>query len=104
MALKIRHFTKSVTTAGTREVLTPSNILAHSFSIQAKAGNGGQIYIGDENVSSTSCGVELDSSENVSLSAELMGHAGQVVNLNTIWLDTSNSGDGVWVLYTERVE
>jgi len=101
MAVKPRCFTTSVTTAGTRVQLTSADIKTIAVLMQAKVANSGQIYIGDKAVSSTNAGIELGAGDSMTLSASEMGWKGQLMALNEIWLDTSNSGDGVWVSYFE---
>ena len=99
---KVRHFNKTVTAAGTRERLTDLNINVPSIMFQAEVDNGGQVYIGDNQVSSTSTGVELDAGDSFVLSAVELGWASGEVSLRDIWIDVGTSSDGVWCLYLER--
>jgi hypothetical protein len=102
MYLKIRHLTKTVTTAGTRERLTTSDLKVPAVLIQAEVSNTGQVYVGDNQVSSSSCGIELDSGDSITLSAASMGWANGQISLKDIWLDVEVSTDGVWCTYLER--
>ena len=70
--------------------------------MQAEVSNTGQIYVGDNQVSSTSCGIELDSGDSITLNAASLGWAEGKIDLSAIWLDCSVSTDGVWCTYLER--
>ena len=100
--LKLRHLTKAVTTAGTREQLTTASLKVPAVMIQAEVSNTGQVYAGDNQVSATDCGVELDSGDSITISAAELGWAEGKIDLSTIWLDVSVSTDGVWCTYLER--
>lgn len=104
MKAKIRHFMKAVTAAGTRERLTSSEMDAPAVMIQAESTNTGKIYVGDNQVSSTSYGADLAASDSVTFRAEDLGMANVKISLDDIWLDTSVSTDGVSVIYLERIE
>lgn len=71
--------------------------------IQAEVSNTGQMYVGDETVAAANTGMELDSGDALTLTAPNIGNALSTIDLNEIWLDSSVSGDGVWVMYLERV-
>ena len=71
--------------------------------LQAEVSNTGQVYVGDDQVSSTSCGVELDSGDSITLDAAQLGFAEGKIRLKDIWLDVGTSTDGVWCMYLERV-
>ena len=75
---------KLVTTAGVRVQLP--NIPCQMVTIIAKRTNIGYIYAGDNTVSDTIFGVELDSKE---------GFDFQVSNANLIWINASVSGEGI---------
>ena len=100
---KPRCFTKSITTAGTREQLTTAEIKVPALLIQAKVANTGQVYVGDKGVSSSNAGIELDSGDSFVLSAAEFGWEGGLIMLSDIWLDVSVSTDGVWCSYLEGV-
>lgn len=80
----IYHNKKTVTTAGTRVVLASSQAV-RSVCIKALITNTGYIYIGDSSLSSTN-GFQLLAGDTVSL---------DISNLNTIYIDSSVSGEGV---------
>ena len=80
----IYHNKKTVTTAGTRVALAASQAV-RSVCIKALAINTGYIYVGDSSLSSTN-GFQLLAGESVSL---------DISNLNTIYIDSSVSGEGV---------
>ena len=96
------HFLKVVATAGTREQLTTAKLHVPSVIFQAEVSNTGQVYIGNNQVSSTNCIIELDSGETISLSATSFGDASAKWDLTDLWLDVSVSGDGAFVGYAER--
>ena len=82
--------------------LTTSEKYVPAIAIQAEVSNTGQIYIGDNQVSATSCGIELDSGDSQTISAAALGMAHGQISVNDIWLDSSVSTDGVWCAYLER--
>lgn len=84
---------KSVTTAGTQVQLVSVDTPVLSVKVHALSGNSGVIYVGDENVSSTT-GVPLaaGSSEEIIFvrkEGDLPG------NLKDVWVDAATNGDGV---------
>ena len=82
------HGQTAVTTAGTAVILlTATETIA--VLIKAKAGNTGNIYVGDSDVTSAN-GYLLDATETVSLSLD---H-----NSDNIYLNADSSGDGVYYL------
>jgi len=95
-------FKKTVTTAGTAEPLTNREIRVPAVLIQGISTNGGDIYVGDEKVSSTN-GIELDASDTIVLSAYQMGWSDEKIALHKIWIDADSGGEGVNVMYMERV-
>ena len=104
MILRPRSFSKTVTASGTREKLTTNTTKVAMLTIQAKVANAGDIYVGGSDVSSTNCIAILDARESVSLDATQYGMANAMWDMTNIWLDTSNSGDGVVVGYADRAE
>ena len=102
-SVKIRHFMSAVTTAGTRERLTTSNLKVASAMIKAEASNTGIVYIGDDQVSATDYGVDLSAGDTIELTSDDLGWADAKILLNNVWLDVSVSTDGVSVTYFERV-
>ena len=101
--LKINNFTRSVTTAGTRVQLTTAGLKVPSVVIQALNGNTNPIFVGNDRVSSTLYLVRLAANNTVSLSALAAGTGVTMVDLSTIWLDATTSGEGVNVGYMEQV-
>lgn len=91
---------KTVAAAATREALTTSNILTTNVVIQALSANGGVIYVGDSSVSSALNAVTLAAGVAITLSPGAFGEDYGTYNLKEIYIDTSNSGDGVNVGYT----
>lgn len=80
----IYHNKKTVTTAGNRVALASSQAV-RSVCIKALITNTGYIYVGDSSLSSTN-GFQLLAGDTVSL---------DISNLNTIYIDSSVSGEGV---------
>jgi hypothetical protein len=104
MRCKINHFRKTVTTAGTREQMTTSNLRVPSVVIQAESDNTGRVYIGNSTVSSTNCFAHLGAGGSVSISAADFGLADAQIDLSQIWFDVGTSGDGAFCGYAERLE
>lgn len=102
MLLKIFHFRKTVATAGTREQLTTAKRHVPSIIFQAEVSNTGQVYIGNDQVTSTNCVVELDSGDSIELSAASFGGSQANWDLTDFHIDVSVNGDGVFVGYAER--
>lgn len=103
MKTKPRCFVKTVTTAGTQERLTTSELSVPAVLIQARLGNSGRIYIGDSDVSSSKTGIELKYGESISLCAAELGFEGALISLKDIWVDASKSADAVNVMYLEHI-
>jgi hypothetical protein len=103
MYYRPRIFRKTVAAAGTRERLTTSDLRVSAVVIQADPANTNNIYVGDNQVSSTN-GFELDALDNIVLSAETLGQAGAFIAMREIWIDADTTAEGVSVLYLERVE
>jgi hypothetical protein len=78
---------KAVTTAGTRVALASAQPIT-SVTVKALAGNTGTIYVGGSNVASAN-GFQLAKSESVSL---------DILDLSTVWIDSSVDGEGVTYL------
>jgi len=97
--LKPLHGITNVAAAGTEVRLTATPTLVSKVLIVAKDGNTGNIFVGGALVSSTSYGVTLTAGESVSLSAgDVQAEVG-LIDLSTIWIDCSVSGEGVSYLY-----
>lgn len=85
----IYHAKKTVTTAGTRVALASSQAV-RSVCIKALQTNAGYIYVGDTSTSSTT-GFQLLAGDTISL---------DIANLNTVYIDSSVSGEGVTYIST----
>jgi len=80
---------KSVTTAGLSEQLSVASVSCRKLTVQANVGNMGTIYVGGSSVSSTS-GYNLLPLQSIVLT---------INNLNLVYLDSSESGDGIQYIY-----
>lgn len=87
---------RTVTTAGTRVRLTTTQTLVSSVSIKAKKANGGLIYIGGDDVSSTKPPLDAGDMLNITSDPRLQ------FDLREIWLDASVSGEGVDYWYFQQ--
>jgi len=104
MYFKVKGTVKTVTAAGTRERLSDSNKKVRAVAIQALSSNLGEVYIGDNQVSSSTYGVSLAAEDGFVINSELIGDAAGFISLTDIWLDVGTSGEGVSYLYLERIE
>jgi len=104
MKLKLSHFRKTVTTAGTREQLTTNTVKTPSIVIQALAANTNRVFIGNNTVSSTTHFVSLPAGGSVNLSSVDFGLGEAQIDLSAIWLDVTTSGEGVVYGYLDRQE
>ena len=91
---------KTVAVAGTRDRLSASSVPVAQAFIQAKSGNTGKIYIGDNTVASTVC-AELGIPQSGMLLPALRVAPSRAtsVNLTDIYIDSQVSGEGVNVWY-----
>ena len=77
---------KKVVTAGTDETIASSQAITSGVTVKALAGNAGLVYVGVENVSS-STGFELSAKESIFIECS---------NITTIWIDAATgSADGI---------
>ena len=104
MYMKPYCFLKTVSSSSTAERLTTSNIRVSAIILQAERSNTGYIYIGDSEVSSTNYGIDLNTADSITITAETFGLAGATISLKDIWLIPSVSGDGVSAFYLVRAE
>jgi len=81
---------KTVASAGTAERMHTSSVLEAGVYIKALAGNGGNIFVGNESVTSAN-GYALDAGESVFV---------EIDDVSKIWIDTDNATDGVYFLAT----
>jgi hypothetical protein len=96
--------TQTVASAATRvQVTSDTDPKPSSIYFEALGTNGGYIYIGLSNVSSTVYIARLAAGVGFAISADGMGGAGRIggvgLQLSDFWVDTSNSGDKVQVTY-----
>ena len=88
----------SLSTPGTPQRLTTSNIYCTSFLIHPASGNTGLLYVASsESNATTTNRVLVDSSLSVTVDnfADLDG----LINLRDIWFDGENSSDKLVVFY-----
>ena len=78
---------KTVPTAGTPVVLAAAQPVT-SVTVKALSTNTGTIYVGNSAVASTN-GFQLAKSDSVSL---------DILDLSTVWIDSSVNGEGVTYL------
>jgi hypothetical protein len=99
MALILKTFSCTVSTAGTAVPLSATAIRTSAFAVRAKLTNGGNVYVGDNSVVS-STGMFLQPGETNSKSASTVtrGHL-QEFNLNKIYLNADANGDGAIIEY-----
>jgi hypothetical protein len=96
--LKIISARKTVTAAGTKEVIRTGSlgeVRVRAFRMRALTNNTGNVYFGAGDVSST-VGDVLAPGEvwDISVSDEEWKH-GLAINLSKLWLDVDVSGEGV---------
>lgn len=104
MKLTLNHFTKTVTTAGTREQLRSSGLKVPSAVIQALRGNSNPIFVGNSAVSATNHFISLTAGTTITLSGAQFGLAEAQFDLSKVWLDVTTNTEGVMVGYVEREE
>ena len=80
---------KTITTAGTAEALASSTAVK-SVVIKALYSNTGKVYVGNSSVSSSN-GVELEAGDAIGIDID---------NLNKIYIDADNDGEGVSYIAT----
>ena len=102
MKAVLKTFAKAVTTAGTAEALTASDIDTKEVIIKAPSGNAGAVYLGDSTVAAAN-GYPLAAGDSVTLT-DLLANSSEDVrfSLADIYVDSANDGDGVVVIYLER--
>lgn len=104
-AQKLKVFTVTVTTAGTRQrVVTDAASIyrrVRNALFTAAHGNGGDIYIGDSAVASTIYAMRLEAGQSVSAGGDGVskhpGDENNFIDLYNTYVDTSNNGDKVHV-------
>ncbi len=104
MSVKPNIATLTNTTAGTRTQVNSSVTQVTSVYFEALSTNTGVIYIGDSTVTSTKYMTRLAVSAGFNLSAGgNFGGFGAEINLSTLYIDSSVSGDKVQVTFLTRV-
>jgi hypothetical protein len=89
---------QTVASAGTAEALSSTPVAALAVQVQALSGNTGAVYVGDSDVASSRPGVSLSAGQVWSYSGE-----GNLFDLSEIYVDVETSGEGVSVIYFEKV-
>ena len=89
MALK--SFIKSVTSGGTAERVSSSDLLVRWAQVRARAGNVGDVFIGDATVSSSDPALAAGDS--------LILRGDPFINLFDIFVDAATDGEGIDVWY-----
>jgi hypothetical protein len=100
MALVVKSFARTVTTAGTPVTLSTAMLHVVAFAVRAHYDNTGYIFMGDIATGNSTSGMFLAASE--SNEKEALFNTGgrlQEFNLNKIYIDASVSGDSVRVEY-----
>ena len=95
----VNSFVKNVTTAGTAERISSTDILVSSVTFRAKKGNSNDIYIGDSSVANTY--PDLDADQTVTFEAPIVNGNHTAINLKEIWVDVDTNGEGVDVWYVK---
>lgn len=90
---------KDITVAGTAESLASSRTPASWVTIQSKLGNTLSVYVGDADVDSGQ-GIELPSALDSYHFPDVGGPT--IYNLEHIFVDVANSGEGVKFVYGRR--
>ena len=103
MAITPVNASKTVTTAGTRVQIEPSNsIEPSSVYIEALASNTGYIYVGVATVSSTVYMSRLAAGEGLSITVNGGANfraGGQGIQLSSIYIDSSVNGEKALLTY-----
>ena len=95
--MSINSVVKNVTTAGTAERISSTDLYVTAVTFRAKKGNSNDIYIGDSDVASTY--PDLDANQTVTFEAPIVNGHHSAINLKEIWIDVDTNGEGVDVWY-----
>lgn len=104
---KIGVLNKTVTTAGTAERLSSTDLIVRMAEIQAASDNTGLMFIGtSSSTASAANGIALTKGtatvpSGVLEIGNMSNQSGPRVNLKDIWVDSATNGDQVNVLYVE---
>ena len=111
MGLKPHISTITVATAGTKVQVNASSTYITSAYFEAQAGNTGSIYLGDSGVSSSSFITALSPGQGFAWTVDIhtgmhpsTSTTGPELQLNTIYVDASTSGNKVQVTYQTRID
>lgn len=98
----ISQFVKTVSTAGTAERLSDSDLWVYSFVCVPQADNTGSVYIGDHSIDNTATPIGPNDA-NKSFSWGGVGNGAIVSkrNLKNVWVDAAQNGDGIHVSYDQ---
>jgi hypothetical protein len=98
--LKLAHFVKTVTAAGTAEALTSTDLRPAEVVISAESSNTGAMYVGDSTVSSSTYAKQLAPGESFILTSGDSYDGASGWKLTSIFVDSAVNGDGVSVGYS----
>lgn len=99
MALLVKTFARTVTTAGSRVQLSTTQLLTEAFTIIAKRANTGYIYSGYSDVSASN-GVELAARDSNAKEGKPTNRGViKQFDLSKVYIDSSVNGEGVIVEY-----
>ena len=87
---------KNVTAAGTAEPLNATSFAVTSLVIRARPDNTGNVYVGGEDVDNTKVPWEPGDFIGYDLDYANFG-----LDLNKIYVDADNNGDGVYLYFVE---
>lgn len=93
---------KAVAAAGTPERLIGASLEVKSAIILADPTNQGNVYLGESDVTGSKC-VLLEPGKALEITPEdsLADEDGVVIDLNDIFIDAANNGDGVFISYLQ---
>lgn len=100
--------TVTVTTAATRVRGTATSTYVTSVYVEALSTNSGSIFVGVADVTSTKYIAKLTAGQGFTIGVDAQGSVGSStgggeIQLNSIYFDTSSSGDKVQMTYLQRV-
>lgn len=95
MAMVIRTFARTVTTAGTAVPLSTTQIFTTAFMVRANASNTGEIYVGDANVAASNAPPLYASETNEKEGQPTNRGVIKTFDLSKIYINSSVSAEGV---------
>jgi hypothetical protein len=93
---------KTVAGAGTAEPLSATELKVAAFTVQALGTNTGNVYIGDENVSSSQKAAFLAAGELFEYDSTKNQQGNTEINLAEVYIDVDANGEGVCIGYTVK--